>query len=63
MLKAIGVSAALAIVFCSVPASAQNMTRAEISKECSRQATEKNLHGKARRHFRSRCKRDMTKSK
>jgi psiF repeat len=28
-----------------------------ISKECSKQADAKGLHGKARKHFRSECKR------
>jgi|GraSoiStandDraft_4_1057263.scaffolds.fasta_scaffold783763_1 hypothetical protein len=63
MMKLLGVSAMLAAALLSAPASAQKMARSEISKECSKQADEKNLHGKARRHFRNKCKRDMRGSK
>lgn len=33
--------------------------RSSASLECSRQADAKGLHGKPRKHFRSRCMRDM----
>jgi hypothetical protein len=36
--------------------------RTAASMECSRQADAKGLHGKGRKHFRSRCMRDMAKS-
>jgi hypothetical protein len=38
----------------ATPRSAQSM-------ECSRQADAKSLHGKARKHFRSKCMRDLRK--
>jgi hypothetical protein len=38
-------------------------TRSAVSLECSRQADAKGLHGKARRSFRSRCRRDMERKK
>jgi hypothetical protein len=37
--------------------SAMNSTKAMISKACSDQANAKGLHGKARKKFRSACKR------
>src|SRR5262245_9695347 len=36
-------------------------TRTEASMECSRQADEKGLHGKARKHLRSKCVRAAKK--
>jgi hypothetical protein len=36
--------------------------RSAASIECSQQADSKGLHGKARRHFRSKCMRNMAKS-
>jgi len=36
--------------------------KAAISKECSKQADTKGLHGKARKHFRSECKRHSGKA-
>lgn len=36
-------------------AQGQPQERSAASIECSRQATEKGLHGKARKHFRSKC--------
>lgn len=36
--------------------------RTAISLECSKQADAKSLHGKARKAFRSKCKRDSTKA-
>jgi hypothetical protein len=35
--------------------------RSAASLECSRQADEKSLHGKARKKFRSKCLKDMKK--
>lgn len=35
--------------------------RTAVSIECSKQADAKGLHGKARRSFRNRCKRDLAK--
>jgi hypothetical protein len=31
------------------------------SMECSKQASEKGLHGKARKHFRSKCMKELRK--
>ena len=63
MLKGV-VAGAFGVLLMSQPVVAQQkMSRAEISKECSRQADEKSLHGKARKTFRNRCKRDMGRSK
>jgi hypothetical protein len=36
-------------------------SRSTGSMECSKQADEKGLHGKARRHFRSKCMKDLRK--
>jgi hypothetical protein len=36
--------------------------RSAASMECSQQADAKGLHGKARKHFRSKCIRDMAKA-
>jgi psiF repeat len=36
--------------------------RTAASIECSKQADAKNLHGQARRDFRSKCKRDLAKA-
>jgi hypothetical protein len=36
-------------------------SRSAASLECSRQADEKGLHGKARKHFRSKCKKEARK--
>jgi hypothetical protein len=52
---------ALAVFFLlamAAPASAQT-ARIAASQECSRQATEKGLHGKARKKFRSKCLKAM----
>jgi psiF repeat len=35
--------------------------RSTESMECSKQADDKGLHGKARRHFRSKCMKDLRK--
>lgn len=46
--------------FLAVPASAQTPSspqKAALSKSCSDQANAKGLHGKARKKFRSACKR------
>jgi psiF repeat len=36
-------------------------SRSTGSMECSKQADEKGLHGKARKHFRSKCMKDLRK--
>jgi psiF repeat len=56
--------AAVASLVCAGAALAQTPKPAEkprstASLECSKQATEKGLHGKARRSFRSKCIKDM----
>jgi hypothetical protein len=59
MLKGV-VAVAFGVLLLSQPVVAQQkMSRSEVSTECSRQADEKNLHGKARKHFRNKCKRTM----
>jgi psiF repeat-containing protein len=39
----------------SAQAQTKAPERSAASMECSRQANEKGLHGKARKHFRSKC--------
>jgi len=56
--------AAVASFVCAGAALAQTTKPAEkprtaASLECSKQANEKGLHGKARRSFRSKCIKDM----
>lgn len=41
----------------STAPAAATTTKAALSKSCSTQADAKGLHGKARKHFRSACKR------
>ena len=58
------VIAAVASFVCAGAALAQTTkpeqkARSAASLECSKQATEKGLHGKARRSFRSKCIKDM----
>ena len=58
------VIAAVASFICAGAALAQTTKPAEkprsaASLECSKQANEKGLHGKARRSFRSKCIKDM----
>jgi len=36
-------------------------SRSTGSMECSKQADDKGLHGKARKHFRSKCMKDLRK--
>jgi hypothetical protein len=60
------VIAAVASCFCVGAALAQTTKapakpRSAASLECSKQADEKGLHGKARRSFRSKCIKDMKK--
>jgi hypothetical protein len=60
------VIAAVASFVCAVAALAPTTKAAEkprsaASLECSKQAGEKGLHGKARRSFRSKCIKDMKK--
>ena len=43
-------------------AKAPAKPRTAISLECSKQADAKGLHGKERRTFRAKCKRDMAKA-
>jgi hypothetical protein len=53
------------LVLASGVASAQTkapaQSRSAASLECSRQADEKGLHGKARKKFRSKCLKEMKK--
>ena len=60
-LSALAVAATLSVA--SDPAAAQGKapatSRSAASLECSRQADEKGLHGKARKKFRSKCLKDM----
>ena len=56
--------AAVASLVCAGAAQAQATKPAEkphtaASLECSKQANEKGLHGKARKSFRSKCIKDM----
>lgn len=44
----------------SAPVSAATKERTALSKECSAQANAQNLHGKERKAFRSKCKREGT---
>jgi hypothetical protein len=60
------VIAAIASCVCAAATLAQTTKPAEkprsaASIECSKQADEKGLHGKSRRHFRSKCIKDMKK--
>ena len=60
------VIAALASCVCATATLAQTTKpaekpRSEASIDCSKQADEKGLHGKARRHFRAKCMKDMKK--
>jgi hypothetical protein len=41
----------------AAPSAAPTTSKAALSKSCSDQANAKGLHGKARKHFRSACKR------
>lgn len=55
---------AVAALFAPTAALAQKAPaepRSAASLECSRQADEKGLHGKARKKFRSKCLKDMKK--
>jgi hypothetical protein len=49
---------ALALVKTTSIAEAAKVEQSAKSKECSTQADAKGLHGKARKAFRSKCKRD-----
>ena len=44
------------------PAATGGMDKKAISKQCSTQADQQNLHGKARKAFRSKCKASGGKS-
>jgi psiF repeat len=61
-------AAALAVSFTAAlaqdagKAKGQNQPRTAISIECSKQADAKGLHGKARKSFRSKCKRQAAKA-
>ncbi len=50
---------AVAFAQSSVKSKATPSARTAASMECSRQADAKGLHGKARKSFRSRCRRDL----
>jgi hypothetical protein len=60
---------ATALAFSAAAAFGQGATRPKtspaprtaISIDCSKQADTKGLHGKARRSFRNKCKRDLAK--
>jgi hypothetical protein len=55
--------AAAFMAFCaSAFAQAAKAPRTAASLQCSQQADAKGLHGTARKHFRSRCMRDMAKA-
>jgi hypothetical protein len=56
MLKAL-VTGTTVVLLLTGPVYAQTKApaRTAASMECSRQADEKGLHGKARKHFRSKC--------
>ncbi len=56
---ALALSGAVAFAQSSVKSKASAATRSATSLECSRQADVKGLHGKTRRSFRSRCRRDL----
>ena len=55
--SAIGVGTALAQTSAPAPTGQSATQKSAISKSCSDQANAKGLHGKARRKFRSACKR------
>ena len=56
MLKPIVTSAFVVLMLTgSAQAQTKAQERSAASMECSRQANEKGLHGKARKHFRSKC--------
>ena len=59
-------AASAALALCSAAAIAQQKApappRSAASIECSKQADAQNLHGKARKKFRSKCKRDLKKA-
>jgi hypothetical protein len=56
-------SAALIVTCGAAFAQTKDATksRSAVSMECSKQADEKGLHGKARKRFRSKCIKDMKK--
>jgi len=58
-------AASVALALCSAAAIARQKgpapPRSAASIECSKQADAQNLHGKARKKFRSKCKRDLRK--
>ncbi len=60
-------AAALAVSFTAALAQdtgkAKAKPRTAVSIECSKQADAKGLHGKERRQFRNRCKREGAKAK
>jgi hypothetical protein len=58
----IGSAAAIAQTPAAQPSSSAKLDKEAISKACSDQANAKRLHGKARKKFRSECKRAGGKS-
>ena len=67
MQKHVLLAAAAALTLLGAPASAQATKapapRSAVSMACSEQADSKALHGKARKHFRSKCMRSMATGK
>jgi hypothetical protein len=64
MWKTVAVFTLAALLADSTAALAQKAPakpRSAVSLECSRQADEKGLHGKARKKFRSKCLKDLKK--
>jgi len=70
MKKAMLLASAVALAFSVTAALAQDKGKAKapaaprtaVSLDCSKQADAKGLHGKARKSFRAKCKRDATKA-
>jgi len=59
---ALALSGAVAFAQGSAKPKTPSAPRTAASIECSKQADAKGLHGKARRSFRARCKRDLGKA-
>lgn len=51
-------AAAFALSFCATAQAATSKPRSAISLECSKEADAKGLHGKMRKSFREKCKRE-----
>jgi hypothetical protein len=61
LVGAVALSAAAAFAQGSTKSKTSPTPRTAISIECSKQADAKGLHGKARRSFRGKCRRDLAK--